>query len=453
VLSVVLVVGGFGAPVAAADTETEGSLSHGLGDPSHETDTTTTTTTTETVGPTETGIVGTLPSLLGGLDGGTLFGTQHEGTEHEETARAASGAESSALAGPMSIGVTAENQPPAAAPAAQNNKGSDTVPAGATEAVKEPEVPKAVVSTSAAADPTPEREAPAADVLPPAADAPPPAADAPPPAVDPPAAETAAVQPVATEIAKAENSPAPVQAETAQLIGSAAPASDLVTALAYLVIALTDDSVPFIAIPDGLLSVLGFSAMGDGLTVSVNTAGIGGSLRTGGRHSAVRTQHAPSGALQAGWPQMLVALRTSSRLPSSDVVHSTPGGVGASGMAEQHSVGVKAVLADGWVPEDVRSVVQHTVDAFLAPLSFVVLAALASPGLAGMVLLTVAGMFVGYRQAKAASMLRAVNITRFVRSGPLGVVRSGGLVALHHRSSHTADEEPRRTKRHLESVA
>lgn len=444
-LSVVLVVGAFGAPVAAADTETEGSLSdtHGLGDPSHEAD----TATTETVGPTEPGIVGTLPSLLGGLDGGTLFGSQHEETEHEETAGAESGAEPSALAGPMSIGVTAENTPPAAAPAAQNNKGSDTVPADATAAVKEPEVPAAVVSSSAAADPTPEPEAPAAAAPPPAADA------LPPPAVDPPAAETAAVQPVATEIAKAENSPVPVQAETAQLIGSAAPASDVVTALAYLVIALTDDSVPFIAIPDDLLSLLGFSAMGDGITVSVNTAGIGGSLRAGGRHSAVRTQRASAEALQAGWPEMLVALRKSGRLPPSGVVHPTPAGAGASGMAEQHSVGLKAVLADGWVPEDVRSVVQHTVDAFLAPLSFVVLAALASPGLAGIVLLSVAGMFVGYRQARAASMLRAVNITRFVKSGPLGVVRSGSLVALHHRTSHTADEEPRRPKRHLESVA
>jgi hypothetical protein len=69
-------------------------------------------------------------------------------------------------------------------------------------------------------------------------------------------------------------------------------------------------------------------------------------------------------------------------------------------------------------------------------------------------LLSAAGMFFGYRQARAASMLRAVNIARFVKSGPLGVVRSDSLVALHPRTSDAvADEQPRRTKRHLESVA
>ncbi len=445
-LSVVLVFGGVGAPVAAADTETEGSLSdtHDVGGPDGEAD----TTDTETAGPSEPGIVGTLPSLLGGLNGGTLFGSQHEeaaneGTETEETARQGSGEESPGPAGPMSIGVTAVNDPPAAPTVTQENKGSDTVAATSAELVNEPQVPAAVVSSSPAsspaADPTPAPETPAAEALP--------------PAVDPPAEEPAAVQPVAAEITQGENPPAPVQAENVALIGSAAPANDVVTALAYLIIALTDNSVPFISIPEGLLSLLGFSGMGEGTAKAVSAGGIGGSLLAGGVYSAVRNRLTSSGALQAGWPEMLVALRESGRLSASGVVHPTPGGVGASGMAEQRSVGLKAVLADGLVPENVRSVIQHTVDGFLAPLSFVVLAALASPGLAGLVLLSVAGMFFGYRQARAASMLRAVNITRFVKSGPLGVVRSGSLVALHPRPSDVADEQPRRTKRHLESVA
>jgi hypothetical protein len=443
VLAVVLVFGGFGAPVAAADTETEGSVSdtHGLGEQDGEAD----TTQTETVSPTEPGIVDTLPPLLGGLDGGTLFGSQHgetanEGTQTEETAREGSGEESVVPAGPMSIGVTAENDPPAAATVTEQNKGSDTVPADATEVVTEPLVPAAAVSSSSAADPTPVPETPAAEALP--------------PAVDPPAAQPTAVQPVAAEVAQAENAPAPVQAENVALIGSAAPANDIVTALAYLFIALTDDSVPFISIPEGLLSLLGFSGMGEGTTAAVNAGGIGGSFLAGGAYSAVRKQLASSGALQADWPEMLVALRESGGLSSSGVVHPTPGGVGASGMAEQRSVGLKAVLADGLVPENVQSAFQHTVDAFLAPLSFVVLAALASPGLTGLMLLSAAGMFFGYRQARAASMLRAVNIARFVKSGPLGVVRSDSLVALHPRTSDAvADEQPRRTKRHLESVA
>ena len=427
-LSVVVFVGGFGGTVAAADTETDGSLgdSPGLDESNAQADTT--ESGTQTVGPTAPEILGSLPSLLGALDGGTFLGSQQAETQREATVREGSGAESAGLSGPMSIGVTAESQPPAAAPAAEKNNGSDTAAASVAEVVNEPEVPEAVVSYSRAADTASEPETPAAQP--------------PPPPANPPAEEPAAVQPAANEIAPSEDSPAPVQAETAQLIGGAAPAKSIVTALAYLFLALTDDDAPLLGIPEGLLALLGLSATGDGTAGSVHTGGVGGSLLAGGMHSAFRAPLASAGALRADWPEMLV---------SAGVAHPTPAGVGASGTAEQHSLGVKAELADGLVPENLQVVLQHTIDAFLAPLSFVVLAAVASPGLAGLVLLSAAGMFFGYRQARAASMLRAVNIARFVKSGPLGVVRSGSLVVLHPRTSPSADEQPRRT--HVESVA
>ena len=37
-------------------------------------------------------------------------------------------------------------------------------------------------------------------------------------------------------------------------------------------------------------------------------------------------------------------------------------------------------------------------------------------------------------------MLRAVGIARFVKSGPLGVVRSGSLVAVHPRTSNAGED-------------
>ena len=298
------------------------------------------------------------------------------------------------------------------------------------EETNEPTVPEAFVSHSPGTEPSQAAEAPVAE--------------APPPPVDPPAAEAPAVEAVGAAAVLVEEQPAPAQAEAAQLIGSAAPASDIVTALAHLFIALTDDNISVIEIPDKLLSFLGLSPMADGTTVSMNAGGIGGSLLAGGLYSAVRSQLASSPALQGGWPEMLLALGRSGGLSSPGVVHLTPGGVGASGMAEQHSVGLKATLAGGLVPDLVRSVIQYTVDAFLAPLSLVILAALASPGVAGLLLLSAAGMFVGYRQARAASMLRAVGIARFVKSGPLGVVRSGSLVAVHPRTSNAGEEQPRR---------
>jgi hypothetical protein len=430
-----LVFGGFGGPVAAADTEADGSVgdTHGLTDLHPEAGT---AEIESTSGTREPGVVGTLPSFYSPLDGEALLGSATEETEETEAAREQSQEESPGLAGPMAIGGSTDADPGVGAVSADEvNNGSDSITALASDETNEPQVS---VSHSPVTEPSQEPQAPSAP---------------PPPPVDPPAAEPVAVQSVATEVVPVEEPPAPAEAQAAQLIGGAAPAGDIVTALAYLFIALTDDSVSVIEIPDNLLTLLGFSPMGDGTAVSVNAGGIGGSLLAGGLYSAVRTQLASSSALQAGWPEMLLALGRSNSLSSPSVTDPTPRGVGASGMAEQHSVGLKAVLAGGLIPEKVRSVVQHTVDAFLAPLSLLVLAALASPGVAGLVLLGAAGMFVGYRQARAASMLRAVGIARFVKSGPLGVVRSGGLVAVHPRASHGADDRQGRTSRHLETVA
>jgi hypothetical protein len=61
-------------------------------------------------------------------------------------------------------------------------------------------------------------------------------------------------------------------------------------------------------------------------------------------------------------------------------------------------------------------------------LSAVLLAAL--PGLAGLIIPTVAGMGLGYRQAKAGRTLHASGIAHLAASGPIGVVRSGSLIAL-----------------------
>jgi hypothetical protein len=440
VLSIGFAFGGIGGTVAAADTETDGSLSdtHGLGDPDHEADTTGSESTPGTPDP---GVVGTLPTLYGAFDGESIFGSDDEETEESEAAREEDQQEIGGLTGPMAIGGSTDAHPEAGAtpPADEGNNGSDTVTTLDAEETNAPEVPEALVSHSPVTEPSQEAQAPVAD--------------APPPPIDPPAAEPPAVEAVGAAAVFVEEPPAPVQAEAVQLAVGAAPAGDIVTALAYLFIALTDDNISFIEIPGNLLSLLGFSGMADATAVSVNAGAIGGSFLAGGLYSAVRTQLASSPALQGGWPEMLLALGGSSSSSSPGGVLPNPGGVGASGMAEQHSVGLKAVLAGGLIPEQVRSVFQHTVDAFLAPLSLVVLAALASPGVTGLVLLCAAGMFFGYRQARAASMLRAVGIARFVKSGPLGVVRSGGLVALHSRTSNAGEEQPRRTKRHLESVA
>jgi hypothetical protein len=63
------------------------------------------------------------------------------------------------------------------------------------------------------------------------------------------------------------------------------------------------------------------------------------------------------------------------------------------------------------------------------------LAAAALPGAGGLVILTAAGVCIGYRQAKAGFVVRAAGIARFTGPGPLGVVRSGTLVVVRPRAS------------------
>ena len=48
-------------------------------------------------------------------------------------------------------------------------------------------------------------------------------------------------------------------------------------------------------------------------------------------------------------------------------------------------------------------------------------------------IIALAGVRVGYRQAKAGVALRTTGIAHFARPGPLGVVRSGSLVVVRPR--------------------
>lgn len=440
VLSLVLLFGGFGETVATADSETGdsvsdagGSIGDAAGSISGTEGSVSGTAGTAETEPPSGGTVGTgFPDTYGDL--GSSATESHSTPEPGDNYEASGG-----LTGPMALGASTDDAAGGATAAVEeDNNGSDSTPAAATEEANEPEV---VVSYSPVTEPSPEPEAPDAGVT----------------ALtnDHPAEEPTAVQPVTNEVASVDDSTTSVQAEATPTVGgAAAPATNVITALAHLFIALTDDNVPFIKLPDGLLSLVGFPLTGDGATASPTAGGIGGSLVAGDPYPAGRTQLPSTRAVQAGWPEMLIALGDSAASPPAGVVaHPTLGGVGASGAVEQHSVGIKAVLADGVVPEKVRSVLQHTVDAVLAPLSVLALAALASPGVSGLLLLSAAGMFVGYRQARAASMLRAVGIARFAKSGPLGVVRSGSLIAVHPRPSRAVRPQPSRTSGLLEPVA
>jgi len=82
------------------------------------------------------------------------------------------------------------------------------------------------------------------------------------------------------------------------------------------------------------------------------------------------------------------------------------------------------------IPKGLRSLFQHACSDLPRAASLWALAAVALPGFGGLVILTLAGVRIGYRQAKAGFAMRLAGIAHFARPGPLGVVRSGSLVVV-----------------------
>jgi hypothetical protein len=109
---------------------------------------------------------------------------------------------------------------------------------------------------------------------------------------------------------------------------------------------------------------------------------------------------------------------------------SSIGGAAATGLKQDLSLSGLAPVPSGISPAT-TSFLDHVVSSVLVPASLTALAAIAVPGVAGLLIVCVAGIRVGYRQAKAGLALRVSGVARFAGPGPMGVVRSGGLIALH----------------------
>lgn len=135
-----------------------------------------------------------------------------------------------------------------------------------------------------------------------------------------------------------------------------------------------------------------------------------------------------------------------------------PGKVTTSGTVQPLSVSGTVPLAPAAAPASARSIFEHVIEAVLVPASLTALAAVALPGVGALLVVAAAGVRVGYRQAKAGLALRASGIARFAGSGPLGVVRSGSMVALRQRArgprtKRAVCPEAERAARGLERVA
>jgi hypothetical protein len=101
--------------------------------------------------------------------------------------------------------------------------------------------------------------------------------------------------------------------------------------------------------------------------------------------------------------------------------------------------GIAPPALNGAIPMGaLRSFFPHGFSDLPRAASLWALTAVALPGFGGLVILTLAGVRLGYRQAKAGFALQTAGIARFAGPGPLGVVRSGSLVVVRPRGLHAA---------------
>ena len=97
--------------------------------------------------------------------------------------------------------------------------------------------------------------------------------------------------------------------------------------------------------------------------------------------------------------------------------------------------GMAPPAPDAAFPIGAGSTFRHVFSGLLLPVSLWALAAGALPGAGGLGFITLAGVRVGYRQAKAGVALRTTGITHFTRPGPLGIVRPMALRVIRPRPS------------------
>jgi hypothetical protein len=200
--------------------------------------------------------------------------------------------------------------------------------------------------------------------------------------------------------------------------GLIAPIPDVLTAIRAILTSTADAFVPVTQVPTDLASMFGFPDVQPASgSVSADLRGPSATLPT-----PLQTLRPPTGghgAISAsdGAGETATATATSMSGATSAIV-------GASSLNARARTAPAAAMSDG-LQAFFRSYGSLVI---AASLSAMVAAAL--PGLVAFLIPTAAGMGVGYRQAKAGIALRAPGMARFAGSGPIGIVRSGSLVAL-----------------------
>ncbi|BBX03596.1 hypothetical protein [Mycolicibacterium moriokaense] len=211
---------------------------------------------------------------------------------------------------------------------------------------------------------------------------------------------------------------------------SQTPITDVITAIQIMITAVVNAVGEVAKVPDNLLDLLGFGVV-DGPNAPV--FGAAGSVNG----PSVAPVHAP---LIGTEPMQLPQLAADAPLFGTVVEASDLGGITTASL--NHKVALSGLApAPAKVSAGTTSFLDHVVKSVLAPASLTALAAIAVPGIGGLLIVCAAGVRIGYRQAKAMLALRMSGIARFAGPGPMGVVRSGSLIALYPRGKRV--DKPR----------
>jgi hypothetical protein len=358
--------------------------------------------------------VSSSPTALGSLS--TAPST--EATATEATSTEATATEPTATATPVEATATPVAAEPAVPVASTATPTPNTDTAEAVAPVTDPPVTLKVAGSDAVA---PATGTAATD----------PATSAPTPA--PPTTKSTGLGPVSTSLAAVVKSVAAVPAVVVSLPTSTTPVYDIVNSIANMLTSVANVGTSFTQLD--LSQLLGASA--------VTPPTIGGAA---GHHTAAA---AAAGAPSPAPPVptlseilMPVAGSGDGQAPDAAAAPAQPVELAAGSESLGAATSEVPLSAKGADENDTLSTVERVIGAFVASASITALAAIALPGIGGLLATCAAGIRIGYRNAKAGASLPAV-IARFAGSGPLGVVRSGGQVQLHRRTERPQKLRPR----------
>ena len=226
------------------------------------------------------------------------------------------------------------------------------------------------------------------------------------------------VGPVANAVASVANVALTIPGVLLSLPASPMPITDVITLIQEMVTSVTNVVVTLAQLPSNLYSLLSLPAM-----IATST------VRGGVNPEAIAPVLAARASQSLEGPPIFVA--GGMALPANIAPLETLRDIATTGLSTKlPASGIASPAQDVIVQSGLRSFLEHTVSALFVPASLSVLAAVALPGVGGLLIICAFGVRVGYRQAKALLQVRRAGIACFAGPGPLGVVRSGSRIAL-----------------------